>query len=172
MYAIRRARRRELPALRGVERLADERFKEMGLAAVAESGLTGIDDLEAACEEGCLWVADADGEPVGFAVVELVDGIPHLDELSVHPEHGRRGLGRRLVDMACRWARERGHDALTLTTFAEVPWNGPWYRRLGFQPVPDTELGPELRARRLQEVERGLDAAGRREVLRLDLAAE
>ena len=67
------------------------------------------------------------------------------------------GLGSRLVERVAGWARERGAPALTLTTYAEVAWNAPYYERLGFRRLADDELTPGLRAIRAAEAERGLD---------------
>ncbi|MGH9222075.1 MAG: GNAT family N-acetyltransferase, partial [Vicinamibacterales bacterium] len=62
-------------------------------------------ELEDAQQCGYLWVARADEVPVGFAHVKVLEpGIAHLEEIDVHPEHGRRGIGRRLVITVCRWA--------------------------------------------------------------------
>jgi GNAT superfamily N-acetyltransferase len=70
--------------------------------------------------------------PVGFARLEQVDGHTHMGQLSVLPEYGGLGLGRDLVEASCRLAEERGDGVITLTTFADVTFNAPWYRRLGF----------------------------------------
>lgn len=107
------------------------------------------------------------GEPaVGFAVVDVVDGDAHLAELAVVPGSMRRGLGTALVTAVCDWARENDHTAVTLVTYAEVPWNAPFYRRLGFAELPFDELGPELRARRENQTRLGLDEVGPRIVMR------
>ena len=37
-----------------------------------------------------------------------------------------------------------GLPCLTLTTFRDVPWNAPWYSRLGFEPAPDEPRLAEL----------------------------
>ena len=62
----------------------------------AESVLTHTtptDVLENAQRAGQLWVVLADDVPVGFALVELIGwNEVHLEEIDVHPEHGRRGL--------------------------------------------------------------------------------
>jgi hypothetical protein len=58
--------------------------------------------------------------------------------------------------------------AITLTTFTDVPWNGPLYRHLGFRVLTDDELGPELRALRDRETAHGLDPA-QRACMRADL---
>ena len=64
-------------------------------------------------------------------------GGAHLAQLSVQPDHGRRGLGRALLRAACEWALGHGYDELTLTTYRDVPWNGPFYASEGF-----VEIGP------------------------------
>ena len=107
---------------------------------------------------------------MGFALLDVVDGGPHLEEMAVIPEHGRRGLGERLIEVVCEHARPGRPRGLTLTTFRDLPWNGPFYRRMGFAPVPRTRSGPELAKLRLEEIERGLDVAPR-EILRRSLAA-
>lgn len=83
--------------------------------------------------------------PVGFARLEVVDGHAHLGQLSVLPEYGRLGVGTSLVGRACDWARQHRLGVVTLTTFAHIPFNAPFYRRLGFRQLADDEIGPELR---------------------------
>ena len=67
-----------------------------------------------------------------------------LDELAVTPAHGRRGVGRALVDEVLAWTAARGLPYVTLATFRDVPWNGPYYEKLGFEAV--TALTPALQA--------------------------
>jgi GNAT superfamily N-acetyltransferase len=100
--------------------------------------------------------------PVGFALVEmLAAGRPHLEEIDVHPDHGRRGVGAALVRAVCAWARSAGYEDITLTTFRAVPWNMPFYQRLGFEEIRDDALRPELVAVVRDETARGLDPGGR-----------
>lgn len=117
--------------------------------------------------EGRLWVALTGETPVGFAHVEVFGSqAAHLDELDVHPDHGRRGLGTRLVAAVCEWAAGRGYREMTLTTFRAPPWNMPFYARLGFQEVPTEDLSAALLAVVEEEAGRGLDPT-RRVVMRL-----
>jgi hypothetical protein len=44
-----------------------------------------------------------------------------------------------LIEEAARWAAAHGLGRMTLTTIEEVPWNAPYYRRLGFQEMPDSQ---------------------------------
>ncbi|MCI1020074.1 GNAT family N-acetyltransferase [Microbacterium sp. C5A9] len=101
-----------------------------------------------------------DSSPVGFVHVLDADGHAHLEQLSVLPSSGRQGFGRLLVDAALREARERGYTRITLRTYAEVPWNAPFYASCGFlESLPETAF-----QRGLVETEAGLglDRYGRR----------
>lgn len=84
------------------------------------------------------------GEPVGFAALGVVDGHPHLHQLSVRPAWARRGIGRALLERAQHWSVRPGE--LWLTTYASVPWNAPWYERQGFVRTSPVDCGPQLRA--------------------------
>jgi predicted N-acetyltransferase YhbS len=107
-------------------------------------------------------VALLDEIAVGFAHVELVESkTAHLGEIDVDPAHARRGLGRRLVLLVCDWAAANGYESVTLTTFRDVPWNMPFYARLGFEIVLPAHLSPALWAIVDDETRRGLDPASR-----------
>jgi GNAT superfamily N-acetyltransferase len=119
-------------------------------------------DLERMRRAGHLWVALTHNRPVGFACVEVLEpGVAHLEELDVHPDHGRRGVGRRLVLAVCDWAEHAGFDSVTLSTFRDVSWNMPFYERLGFEAFPTAALSPALAAVVADEIRRGLDVAAR-----------
>ena len=171
---IRRAELRDLPRLRQVERAAGAVFRDVGMAAVADDEPPAPADLRDHQVHGRAWVATADDgtadvttdvttdvDPdvaVAYLLLDVVDGAAHVEQVSVHPAWARRGLGRRLIETAAAWAAGRGLTAVTLTTFAEVPWNAPYYARLGFSVLPESELGPGLRAVRRRERDLGLDA--------------
>ncbi|MDQ1721351.1 MAG: hypothetical protein QOI26_1085 [Pseudonocardiales bacterium] len=107
------------------------------------------------------------GVPIGYLRAEVVDGQAHIEGLSVRPRWMRRGIGAALVSAACQWATEQGFSQITVCTFADVPWNGPFYLRQGFTEVPPST--PELQELRQRETRLGLDAMGRRCVMRRSL---
>lgn len=111
--------------------------------------------------DGSLIVAEGADGPVGYVALRAVDGLAHICEIDVHPAHGGRGLGRRLMEAAEDWARAEGLPALTLSTFIDVPWNGPWYGRLGFRPYPEREWGIGHRAIWKGQVDSALDTSQR-----------
>ena len=168
-YTIAMARPGDLPRLAAIE-LAAARLLVGHAPQPVLAETTSIETLERALREGHLWVALADHVPVGFAHVEVFErGVAHLDELDVDPRHGRRGLGRRLVVAVCEWALRTGHESVTLCTFRDVPWNMPFYARLGFEVIPRSASSPALDAVVDAETRRGLDPA-RRVVMRRRLA--
>ncbi|MDD7964204.1 GNAT family N-acetyltransferase [Actinomycetospora lemnae] len=165
---VRAARGHELEALRQIEIAAGAVFREVGMDPIADDAPPSVVVLQGALDRGGLWVA-ADGDrPVAYLMDDVVDGEAHLEQVSVHPAHARRGLGARLVEDLAARARSAGRAAVTLTTFVDVPWNAPYYARLGFRVLADDELGPGLRAVRRAEVARGLDRWPR-VAMRLDL---
>ncbi|MGH3833592.1 MAG: GNAT family N-acetyltransferase, partial [Pseudonocardiaceae bacterium] len=84
------------------------------------------------------------------------EGNCHVEQISVHPDHARQGLGKTLLDTAAAWAGQHGLAALTLTTYADVPWNAPYYERLGFQVMAADDISDGLRRIREHEQARGL----------------
>jgi len=158
---VRRATADDLPVLPGVEAAADERFAELGFAPLPPPGTAG--SLAAA-----RFVLVSGRPPVAFARVEEVDGLAHLEQLSVHPAHQGRGLGSALLEAAYREALRLGYTAMTLITFADVRWNAPFYARHGFRVLG--AFSPGLLALRAKERTLGLDVMGRRVAMRRDEA--
>jgi len=160
----------DLATLREIERRAGDLFLTHPVTAALNPSVTPIERLERARVEGLLWVARENGRAVGFALVEDLGSTFHLEELDVDPSSGRRGIGRRLVEKVVEQAamRDRG---VTLTTFSAVPWNAPYYERLGFVRLTATALDEPLRHRMREEADRGL-ALRDRVAMRLDANAK
>ncbi|MFF8960194.1 GNAT family N-acetyltransferase [Streptomyces sp. NPDC014894] len=180
---VRRATAADLPLLQDIERAAGEAFRALGMAEIADDEPPPLTVLERFRAEGGAWVVvdeepDRDpaggdktaagaaagtgprtgaGTPLAYLLHEEVDGAAHVEQVSVRPSAGRRGLGRELIDRLADRARADGLAALTLTTFAEVPWNAPYYARLGFRVLGEAELTEGLREIRRTEREIGLD---------------
>jgi GNAT superfamily N-acetyltransferase len=149
----------DISAVQDVERLAGSRFRDCDdprIARCAEAPVFASAELSAFIEEGRVLVATDDGNVAGFIVFDVVDHCAHIDEVAVTPRAGRRGYGAALIDAVQRWADDRHLPAVTLTTFRDVPRNGPWYRRLGFRELAEHELTPTLRRIREEEGRSGL----------------
>lgn len=85
----------------------------------------------------------------------------HIAELSVAGTWQRQGVGRRLIGAVAEEAKRQGAGRLTLTTFIEVPWNAPYYRRLGFRPLEDARLTAALRRHLDEDLAHGFAAGSR-----------
>jgi GNAT superfamily N-acetyltransferase len=156
-YTITTARAEHLEALSDIELAAATMFDGY-LPASIPLVSTPQSKFHGAQRKGTLWVALFGETPVGFALVEmLAEDLPHLEEINVSPAHGRRGLGTALVRRVLEWVKAAGHTQITLTTFRNVPWNIPFYSRLGFVEIPAHELRPELETVVREEADRGLD---------------
>ena len=142
---IRPAVEADLPSLVRIEVEAGALFRTVGLDEVAGHPVHE-DDYRPGLDEERAWVAERDGEVAGYIYAELVDENTHIEQVSVSPQHAGHGIGAQLVRFVEAWGRESGRLATTLTTFKDVPWNAPYYRRLGYREMAEDEIGPELAA--------------------------
>jgi GNAT superfamily N-acetyltransferase len=166
---VRPTRPDDVRHLPGVERSAAKSF----LAIPELSWIAGDEVMPEQAHDryraaGTSWVAAAVGPPVGFLCAEAAGDALHIWEIAVHEDWQGRGLGRRLVAAATAFARTTELIAVTLTTFRDVPWNEPFYGRLGFHTLAPAELGQRLEAILAGEARRGLPGE-RRCAMRLAL---
>jgi putative acetyltransferase len=161
-YGIARAATDQLAALAAIETRAASRFRGWRVPPAMFGEGTPLPVFEAAQASGRLWVAVSPaGDCVGFALVEPCGERLHLEELDVLPEHGGRGLGRALLGAIEHWAVANHFAEITLTSYRDVPWNAPFYARLGFAILEPVDLDAELAARLAAETARGLDTMPR-----------
>lgn len=140
---IRPAVGADLRRLVVVEVEAGQVFRTIGMAEVAEDR-PRIADLRETAEAERLWVTQVGTEVAGYVSAEVLDGNAHVAQVSVAPDHAGRALGKAMIEHVEEWGRARGCPATTLTTFRDVPWNGPYYRRLGYRFLEEDGIGPEL----------------------------
>jgi GNAT superfamily N-acetyltransferase len=159
---IRPTRLADLTVIQQIEWAAGELFREVGMPDIADDPVPTTEALAEFVRAGHSWVVVDDADlPIAFVLVMPVDGLAHIEQVSVLPSYAHRGLGRRLIDHVDAWAAGRGLSALSLTTFRGVPWNGPYYERLGFVTLDPSERGPELVRLMAEEAAHGLDPAQR-----------
>lgn len=168
-YRIELARQEHLHCLAAIEQAAAQIFPLEVVPPQVRAESVPADVLNAAQSAGRLWVALVDDEPVGFALVESIGDEAVLAEIDVHPAHARQGLGRMLVAAVVSWAMAQRFAAISLTTFRDIPWNAPFYARLGFRTLDASELTPALQRTLDAEGARGLHE---RVAMRLDLSGD
>lgn len=101
------------------------------------------------------------GLPVAWLWWDVADGDLLIRQVSVDPSCRGQRLGTTLIHRAGDIAAQRGMPGVSLTSFVDVPWNGPLYRSLGFVELPEDDLGPDLRTIRAGERAAGLDVRPR-----------
>ncbi|MDC0721826.1 GNAT family N-acetyltransferase [Nannocystis bainbridge] len=157
--SFRPARAAEIGRVREIEQISATRFVGTSRAAIADDEPTDVDTLARRIAEGGLLVAAADEIPVAFVMFRELEGCAYVEQIDVLPSHARRAIGAALLDTVTAVARSRGWAALTLSTFKDVPFNAPYYRRLGFVEVE--ALTPGMAAIRVEHEARGLDESSR-----------
>jgi len=160
-YLIRRGRRDEARCLQDVERAAGKLFIAVGMPEIAADEPTTVAHFEARARQGRLLVVmpEGDDRPVGFLYWSNHDGCAYTEEVAVHPAHAGSRLGARLLDALA--SESGGIKTLTLATFRDVPWNAPYYARLGFAECDCAELGPGHEAEWRKQADHGLDMTKR-----------
>jgi len=148
----------DVPRCAAIEDAAGEMFAEVGVAEIAADPEPSAETISGYVAAGRAFVTvDGDDRPVAYAMVDWVDGDVHIEQLSVDPVVARRGIGAQLLGYVHEWAARNGARAVTLTTFRDVPWNAPYYARLGYRVLADGEAGAGLADVRTAEARAGLD---------------
>ena len=133
-YTIEQGTADHVPLLAAIEVAAAGIFPPGSIPDHIRSDFTPVGKLHEAVQNGLLWMAlDHAGNPVGYAYVRLIAHAALLAQIDVHPDHMRKGIG-------AEGLRQRRISALYLTTFTHVPWNAPFYARLGFTALEDADM--------------------------------
>jgi GNAT superfamily N-acetyltransferase len=137
----------DLPAIQGIERAAGEIFRTVGMNDVADDGPIDSRDFCRFVTDQRAWVdVDSDGSPVAYLLLIPLEASAHIEQITVHPRASRQGIGARLLAVVDDWASRHNVARLTLTTFRDVPWNAPYYARLGFTVLDPADWTPAISA--------------------------
>ena len=166
-YTLRPARTEDIADLRRIEVAGGEHFRALGMDLVADDDPPSAAELSRYIDSDRAWVVVTEDQPVGYLTHDPVDGQWHIEQVTVDPQHAGHGLGRQLIERVAELAAAAEVRALTLTTYRDVPWNAPYYERLGFGVLPEsavdagTSRAPEQGGRaRPGRVASSLHAAG------------
>ena len=156
---VRLATEADLPRLPEIELSAVDAFLNTSIPPGPLSTATPAEGWRDALNHATLWVVDdGHGAPIGFLGAHRDGGELHILEFDVKASHQGKGLGRLLLNHVIAWARAEGLSELTLTTFRDIPWNGPFYAAMGFAEISEADMPRHLaetleaeRARNLEE---------------------
>lgn len=95
-----------------------------------------------------LFVAEREGEIIGFASGELREGSPAFDsktwaaieDVYVFPGYRSLGVGRALVEACKEWAIDKGASGLSLQVAAKNTRARKFYEELGFREISVYEV--------------------------------
>ena len=134
----------EVETVRTTEKAARIRYRALGgpFARAAEGPAIALERFV----EGETIVAELLEKPAGFVLSQPLDGLLYVTNAAVNPEAAGLGIGRLLMIGAEHRARQLKVAGLSRATFRIPPWNGPWFRRQGYSPIPEERIGPGLRA--------------------------
>jgi GNAT superfamily N-acetyltransferase len=154
--SLRPAAPAEIPLIREIERASAQRF--VGLMDALAADEPSPPEILAAriASDGLLVAVDTDA-PIAFVMFRPVEDGLYVEQIDVLPAFEGRRIGAALLDAVAERARADGLARLTLSTFRDVPWNAPWYRRLGFTDIADDALTSGLLDIRREHLARGLD---------------
>ncbi len=161
-FVIRAARNEDLALLGPLELRAALRFEQSLHPQCVNLPHFDVSRLAELARGGSVWVAVTPTDvPVGFVIAEQLAGEAYVHELDVEPDYGGRGLGHRLLRRVAEWAQRDGLPSLLLATFADVPYNAPFYARLGFVVVPLGAYSAAMRRQREEDAAAGMPEASR-----------
>lgn len=149
-YSIRLANSEDISDVANIATSAVAKFStipQLAHLAKGESFMTA--KIQQSLEKGRIFLAEYGDKSVGFLGAYEMDTGIYIAEVSVRNEHNGKGIGGLLLEAVFQWARERARAnnedeaRVSLTTYAEVPWNGPWYQRRGFKVVEAAIVGPK-----------------------------
>ncbi|MBZ9957599.1 GNAT family N-acetyltransferase [Mesorhizobium sp. B2-4-2] len=171
MATIRPARDDEAKELPDIEQSAGLAFRSIpDLAWIAEDGNMSVERHRALITEGTCWVAtDKRDRAIAFLSASVEDDALHILEFDVRFEWQGSGIGRALLETVIEESRRRGLATITLTTFRDVAWNVPFYRKFGFRVLEDARIDARLAGWLRQEAAHGMPVS-RRCAMLLDLA--
>lgn len=139
-YTIQHAKRSDIPQLYSIQAAAGTIFPPGSIPENVLAERVPHDIFMDAIAQGRLLAAKNSNEaPVGFAFWQEVDGSSLLALIEVDPQHGQKGLGTALVSVIIEQVEKAGYQYLYLTTFVNIPWNAPFYQRLGFAPLSEMD---------------------------------
>lgn len=153
--AIRQAAYEDIGTLAAIERSAAQLFRGTPMEFAMDDPPLDRATLEDALSENTLWIAEHGAVRAGFLCARPLGSLLYIDELAVASEFQGHGLGRELME-TCIAEADKRFKRIALTTDRDLPWNAPFYARLGFEEwkIPAAAIAAKLE----EEIAHGFDA--------------
>jgi ribosomal protein S18 acetylase RimI-like enzyme len=152
---VRRARREDWPAVRGLLREVDDLHATLAPAYFRAAPRGDAEWARLTAEaHGAVFLAErgAGAGAVAVLVARIYDTPDdpmmvrrrrlHIETVVVGRQHRRQGIGRRLMDEGVAWARGHGAVEVVLTTWTGNDEAEAFYRRLGYRDLSRVLYAP------------------------------
>ena len=129
---IRSATERDIPQIVRIDRTAVSDEEVMGYGPPSGRRVfADVDRLRAGWVGGTVeglqvYVFEDNGCILGFMLIGVAPDAVELDDITVAPEHQRRGIGTRMVEFVENLARDLGKQHVTLGTTRNTKTGVPW----------------------------------------------
>jgi len=134
---VTRLQETHLDALVELEQACTAMYHEIGFDT-AEVPPRSLQDLTRLPRDHNVFVAEADGEVAGYlAWRDESPGVAYLEEISVHPQYQRFGVGSRLLQAFEEDVLRVGLHDLVAKTWEKATWAQKFYAHHGFQRLGD-----------------------------------
>lgn len=145
-YSISLAEMENIPALIAADKAASSLFAPTGLLdEAALNDHVPAEIFEREIPLGNVFAArHQDNSVIGFALARPLGTGMYLDQVSVDPDHGMKGIGRALVLKVITETEQRRLPHVSLSTFRDLPWNAPFYASMGFKELSREKMEPYM----------------------------
>jgi ribosomal protein S18 acetylase RimI-like enzyme len=89
-------------------------------------------DYRELIEQGVVYTLNDEDKLAGVLVIWPVDDAMLIENIAIHPDYQRRGIGQVLMDYAEQKARDVGLNMMRLYTGEKMTYNQDYYRKLGY----------------------------------------
>ncbi|KAJ9607136.1 hypothetical protein H2200_008208 [Cladophialophora chaetospira] len=145
---VRPASESDIDYIWAIDSSATKKFGSIPALADLAASEESPEKFESWLNQGRVYLVEERDAPVGFVAAHEVNDVLHINEIGVHEDHQGKGIGALLLQAIFEWgqdiARQNNRDVarVSLTTYADVAWNGPWYKKHGFRKVEGELVGP------------------------------
>ncbi|WP_250254625.1 GNAT family N-acetyltransferase [Chryseobacterium sp. Marseille-Q3244] len=122
---IREARSEDIPQIQVIRNSVKEN-------TLSDPGLVTDRDCELFMSRGKGWVGEAEGQVVGFSIVDLKEN--NIWALFVHPDFENKKIGKKLHNIMLDWYFEQTKDKVWLGTSPQTRAEN-FYRKLGWREI-------------------------------------
>ena len=121
----------EVDESEAVSRVVDAAYSKW-IAVIGRKPLPMLADYPQLISQRFVYVLMDGKQIAAVLVIWPSSGSLYIDNIAVHPDYQRQGIGERLLGFAEQKAREVGLPRLTLVTNAKMESNQAYYRKHGY----------------------------------------